>query len=138
MSRFLRDTCSKGWIIIVRFLEDKEVSDDKWDKSDQRALHVASKDDNMDEVKRLLQDGAEVDKEDKDGFTALDVAILHGHLDIAKRLCQEMGVGTSVLNDSEPSPYWAAHLGRLNVVTELLNRGAYINVQTNGGGTPLH
>ena len=49
-----------------------------------------------------------------------------------------MGVGTSVLNDSEPSPYWAAHLGRLNVVTELLNRGAYINAQNNGGGTPLH
>ena len=49
-----------------------------------------------------------------------------------------MTVGTSVLDDSEPSPYWTAHLGWVNVVTELLNRGAYINAQNNGGGTPLH
>ena len=29
MSRFLCDTYSKGWTSVVRFLEDKEVSDDK-------------------------------------------------------------------------------------------------------------
>ena len=49
-----------------------------------------------------------------------------------------MTVGTSVLDDSALSLHWAAHLGRVNVVMELLNRGAYINAQNNGGGTPLH
>ena len=92
----------------------------------------------MDEVNCRLEDGAEVHKKNNAGFTALDMAILHRHLDIAKRLCQEMGVGTSVLDDNAPSPYWAANRGRVNVVMEVLNRGAYINVQTNGGGTPLY
>ena len=79
-----------------RFLEGKKR---------QVALHVATTEGNMDEVQRLLEDSAEVDKEDKDGFTALDVAILHGHSDIAKELCQKMGVGTSVLDNSDPSLY---------------------------------
>ena len=136
MPRFLRDTYSKGWTSVVRFLEDTGISDDKWDKIDQRALHVASKAGDMDEVKRLLEDSAEVHKEDNAGFTALDMAIMHGHLDIAKRLCQEMGVGTSVRDNSAPSLYWAAHLGRVNIVRELIDKGAHINAQTNGGVAP--
>ena len=90
----------------------------------------------MDEVKRLLEDSAEVDKKNNAGFTVLDMAILHRRLDIAKKLSQEMGVGTSVLDNSAPSLYRAVHLGRLNMVTELIDKGAHINAQTNGGVAP--
>ena len=82
MSLFLQGKQLKERTSVVPATADKKVGGDKQDKSDQPALHVASKEGDMDTVQRLFTDGAEVDKEDKDGFTALDVAILHGHLDI--------------------------------------------------------
>ena len=113
-----------------RFLEGKKR---------QAALHVASKEGNMNEVKRLLEDGAEVDKEDKHGFTALDVAILHGHLDLARELCKKMNIETWRLDGSASSLHWAAGLGRLNVVKELIGKGGDIEVKGGEDGkTPLH
>ena len=138
MSRFLGDARSKGWTSVVRFIEDKGVSGDKSDKSDQPALHVASKAGNMDEVKRLLEGGAEVDKEDKDGFTAVDIAILHGNLDIAQELSEKMNINTFWLGETLPPLHWAACLGRVNVVRELVNDGTGINARDENGQTPLH
>ena len=129
MYRFLRDACSKGWTSVVQFMKDK---------CGLTALHVASKEGNMDEVKRLLKEGAEVDKEDKDGFTALDVAILNVHLDIAKELCEKMNINTWMLGESASSLHWAAWIGRLNVVKELIGKGGDIEGKDNGGRTPLH
>ena len=82
-------------------------------KKRQTALHVASKAGDMDEVKRLLEDGAEVDKESKDGFTALDIVILNVHLDIARELCEKMNIDTDWLDGIASSLLWAAGLGRL-------------------------
>ena len=77
ISRFLRDARSKGWTSAVRFVED-EFS--------LTVLHAAIKEDNMNEVKRLLKDGAAVEKEDKDGFTALDIAVLNKKWGIVRKL----------------------------------------------------
>ena len=130
MSRFLRDASSKGWDSFVQFLQDKLRQD---------ALHMACKEGNMDEVKRLLWDGAEIDEEDKDGFTALDVAILNGHFDIARELCKKMNIDTYWLGESASSLHWAAGSGRVNVVKELIDKGGDIEVKGGKDGcTPLH
>ena len=129
MSRFLRDASSKGWTSAVRFMKDE---------FGLTVLHVASKEGNMDEVKRLLEDGAEVDKKNKDGFTALDVAILNGHFDIARELCEKMNIDTDGLDGSASSLHWAAGLGRVNVVKELIGKGGGIEVKEKDSWTPLH
>ena len=116
-------------INMSRFLEDRKR---------QVALYVASKEGNMDEVKRLLEDDAEVDKEDKDGFTALDVAILHGRYDIAKELCEKKNINTDWLDDAGQPLHWAAGLGRVNVVKKLIDKGGDIEVKDEYGWTPLH
>ena len=102
-------------------------------KKRQAALHVASKEGNMDEVKRLLEDGAEVGKEDKDGFTALDIAILNSHFDVARELCKKMNIDTEWLDDSASSLHWAAWNGHVNVVKELIDKGGDIHAKSNNG-----
>ena len=101
-------------------------------------LHAASKEGTMDTVKRLPQDGAEVDKEDNDGFVALDIAILNDKLDISKELYKKISISTDRLGDSSSSLYRAAYLGQLSVARELINRGVDIEVKDNNGRIPLH
>ena len=86
----------------------------------------------------VVENAAAADKVDKDGFTALDIAILNGDLDIAQELCKEMNISTSWLNDSSSSLHWAACVGRVNVVRELINKGGDIEVKDKNGVTPLH
>ena len=101
-------------------------------------LHAASKEGTMDTVKRLPQDGAEVDKEDNDGFVALDIAILNDKLDISKELYKKISISTDRLGDSSSSLYRAAYHGQLSVARELINRGVDIEVKDNNGRIPLH
>ena len=129
MSLLLRDARSKGLAAGARFFLDKLR---------QTALHMACKKGKMNEVKRLLKDGAEVDEEDKDGFTALDVAILHSHLGVARVLCKKIDIDPFGIANHDPSLYWAAHAGRVNVVKELIEKRADIEVKDDHGWTPLH
>ena len=86
----------------------------------------------------VVENVAAVDKADKDGFTVLDIAVLNGDLDIAQELCKEMNISTCGLGVSSSSLHWAANLGRVDVVRELINKGGDIEMKDKYGVTPLH
>ena len=79
-----------------------------------------------------------LDAKHEDSFTALDVAILNGNLDIARELCKKMDIATPWLDDSSSPLLWAACADRMNVVKELVNKGADTEVTDGIGRTPLH
>ena len=78
------------------------------------------------------------DAKDEDSFAVVDDAILNGHLDIARELCTKMDIDTWGLDEDGPSLHWAAYLGRVDVVQELINQGADIDVKDRHGTTLLH
>ena len=52
----------------------------------EMSLIDATESNNKEEVKRLLQSGADINQEDGDGWTALIVAAMNGNIEIAELL----------------------------------------------------
>ena len=138
LSRFPRDTRSKGLTVGARFLFEIGMGVDKHDKSDQTVLHVASKEGRADIVKFILEQGATMGKIDKHGFVALGVAVLNGKFDIAGQLCKKMDIKTYRLSDGAPLLHWAIWKARLDVVKFLVNNKVVISTKDNIGNTPQY
>jgi ankyrin repeat protein len=104
------------------------------------ALHVAAKL-GYKQVLKVLLNICTVNRFDKDGFTALHHAVMKGQLGTVKMLSSAPGVDIDARSSKnfQRSPLWvAAHHGRLEIATVLINRGANLNVKdATSGRTPL-
>jgi ankyrin repeat protein len=102
-------------------------------------LAQAAAEGRSDEVRRLLEEGAQVDERDRTGFTALTWAARHGEIE-AVRLLLAAGANPDLrdgyVNGWSPLMH-ALHKGRTAVVVALLAAGADPNLAGNGGFTPL-
>jgi uncharacterized protein len=93
----------------------------------------------LDEVRRLLDGGADVDRKSPDGFTALGLASFFNRPEIAVALIQS-GADVMVRSDNpmQVAPIdSAAAAGAMEVVEVLLAAGADPNSRQSGGYTPL-
>ena len=92
-----------------------------------------------DEVRRLLEAGAQVDERDRTGFTALTWAARHGEVEVV-RLLLAAGANPNLrdtyVNGWTPLMH-ALHKGQTAVARSLLAAGADPNVPGNGGFTAL-
>jgi ankyrin repeat protein len=89
------------------------------------------------QVRRLLQDGADVNFAQADGATALHWAAYHGDADLAKLLL-EAGADPSAANREGSTPLWlAAKQGDATMVETLLEGGADANEPLPLGRRPL-
>lgn len=99
-------------------------------------LFEAIKNGNLNDVKDLLDKGAEIEAE-KSGFTALTCS-LHCKKDDIVYFLLEMGAD---VNNRGKNNIWplelAVHLGDLNLVKELVTKGANIRAKNKEGKTPL-
>ena len=118
-----------GRVNLVKELVDNGADMEVTDELGRTPLHYATENGRVDVVKFLGDNKADIHTKDKDGFTVLDTAILDGHLDIARELCTKMDIETDWLDGSASSLHWAAWIGRVNVVKELIGKGAYIEVK---------
>ncbi|THD29064.1 Ankyrin 2, partial [Fasciola hepatica] len=101
------------------------------------ALHLASKEAQIDVVRELLKRGASVQMVTKKGNTALHIASLAGHIDIVK-LLMEYGANVNAQSQNGFTPlYMAAQENHVEVVNHLLNNGANPALSTEDGFTPL-
>ena len=90
-------------------------------------------------VRSLLRDGADVNAAQGDGMTALHWAALRGDADIVSVLVY---AGASVTSTTRLGAYTPLHLasrdGRGEAVTLLIDAGSDPNAATTTGATPLH
>jgi ankyrin repeat protein len=112
-------------------------------------------------VTRLLKSGADVNARRSDGATALHIAVRSGVLGIVQNLLdhgadinasvgQRFGVmtfeekGTITYHTAPPSAkggtplHWAAAYEQLEILEELIKRGAKLDVDDGYGNTPVH
>jgi len=98
-------------------------------------LHEAN---NLRDVKRLIEAGADVNAKDYDGMTPLNSAASRGFFTFFPAL-RDAGADVNTKDNAGMTPlHWAAYLGHIEVVQILLSLGADINAKTNSGSTPLH
>jgi hypothetical protein len=100
-------------------------------------IEAASRGD-LEKVKRLLNEGADVNAKNKYGQTPLHWAATWGHLDIVKLLVDRGADINAKDEDGETPLHWAAANDHLDVVEFLLDRGADVNAKSGYGQTPLH
>jgi len=103
-------------------------------------LHLAAANGNVNEVKRLLYDCADVNAKDKTGNIPLHIAASHKQAEIVK-LFLDAGVDINVwTNEFSPKTplHIAAEHGSLEVAKVLIAYGADVNSTDKFGRTPLH
>ena len=93
---------------------------------------------NLEEVQKLLKQGADIHAQDlKSGWTPLHWAALGGSRDVVAFLI-EHGANIKAKNKSGETPlHEAAHYGHRDVVALLIKRGADARAQDAKGFTPL-
>ena len=102
-------------------------------------LHMAAFAGNVENVRLLLDRGANIEARAKNKFrnTPLQVALLTGEYDVAKLLL-DRGADPLVRQAKGFAPmHEAAFLGRIDLIQLLLDRGAEINSRADSGRTPL-
>jgi ankyrin repeat protein len=114
---------------------------------DTTALELATKKGYTDIVRTLLEHGAKPEPNSKLEGRLLQSAIKGGRIDILKALLDH---GINVNARWEPAPIWrergwvetalqvACATGRTDIVELLISRGAEINCEPDGYGSPLH
>ncbi|KAJ8316594.1 hypothetical protein KUTeg_005856 [Tegillarca granosa] len=107
-------------------------------KHDHSKIHKASMFGHCDEVKELLQNGADANERNNIGESPLHISAKHGHPDVVKELLQN-GADTNEWNHKGETPlYISAKHVHLDVVKELLKNGADTNKCNDMGATPLY
>ena len=100
-------------------------------------LHIAAARGDINAVKALLEQRADVNKRDKNGSTPLNEASSKGHANIV-RLLIEKGADVNAKSKVGHSPlHLAAFAGSLESVRLLVEKGADINATLSDGTTPL-
>lgn len=102
------------------------------------SLHEATEAGDLEAVKGLLRDGADVGQLDDRGAPALQIAAARGHLEIA-RVLADYGADVDFLIGGGGTPLaGAARCLKPRLVEFLISRGAEPNKRGDGGLVPLH
>ena len=120
----------------------KRYTDHLKESSDQRELNngllYASQEGNLEEVKSLLDRGANVNAEGVYKWTPLHRAALNGHTEVA-RLLIDRGANVNAENGAKQPPLHKAALnGHREVAKLLIDRGARVDAEDVDKDTPLH
>jgi len=100
-------------------------------------LHGAVAAEDVDEVKRCIAQGVDVNTRDERGGTPLHVASRNGQVNMARFLTAE-GADVNLRDPRGTTALWmAARRGHREVVEFLIEKGADINASNNQGVTPL-
>lgn len=100
-------------------------------------LLAAADEGNVDRVRSLIAEGADVNATTGSGPTALILAVEGGYLDVAKILLSKGADVNAKDNSGQTALIYAAKKGHLDILQQLLERGADLNVRDKDGNTAL-
>ncbi|XP_017885030.1 serine/threonine-protein phosphatase 6 regulatory ankyrin repeat subunit A-like isoform X2 [Ceratina calcarata] len=128
-----------GHDIIVRALIDKGADVDVKDRDLYTPLHAAAASGNIDCMDILMNSGADIEAKNVYGNTPLHIACLNGHADAVIQLIAK-GANVEAVNYREQTPLHlaAASTHGVDCLEVLLQNNVRINVQSEGGRTPLY
>ena len=122
-------------IVIVAGRLNKEEEKEKY--RDYYSLINASKNGDLEKVKLLIENGANIEVKDNNGDTALILASYYRRLEIVKYLV-EKGANINATNDNGwTSLMYASKYGELETIKYLLENGADVNIKNKNGNAAL-
>lgn len=102
------------------------------------SLHQAAAAGNLEQVNKLLAQGADIHAKDENGRTPLHRAAWYARKDVVEVLLAR-GANVNEVDGSGQTPlHMAANFGGKDVPELLLAHGAQIDARDNAGNTPLH
>ena len=101
-------------------------------------LHDAAQSGDIEQVRRLVSLGADLETRNETGATALMLASQNGHGETASLLLSNGADVNVKADDGVTALIVAALYGHAEVVSLLLSSGAEVNAELNGGGTALY
>ena len=102
------------------------------------ALHDAVEDDDMEAVRQLVEEGADVEAKDADGDRPLHLAAQNGHLEVV-RVLVEAGADLEAQVAAGARPlHLAAEEKHGHVAKVLVEAGANVEAEGDDGWRPLH
>ena len=105
-------------------------------KGGESQLHVASRNGNLEMVKALIENGADVNSRDSSQNTPLHLACDNGNLEMVMVLL-EKGATIDAINIDEDTPlHFACLNGHTDLAMALIKKGADIYATDNNGSTP--
>lgn len=106
-----------------------------------QALLAAVEENNIYEVERLIQLGANVNAKTEDNYTPLHVAVNYGSedkKDIVELLLSKGADINAKANDGDTPLYKAIIHSKIEIARFLIDNGSDVNIQNSHGLTPLH
>jgi len=101
-------------------------------------LQKAVEDNDIDQVKLLLNAGTDVNAKDRDGATAIHMAAFHGHTEMVELLLDRGADVNAQTHDIQATALHAAALGgHAPTAQALLDRGAQVDAEDDKGHTPM-
>jgi ankyrin repeat protein len=106
-------------------------------KKPTESLHRFAGEGDIEKVRSLITQGADVNAKDKDSITPLHYAAKKGHTDVAEFLVSK-GAEVNIKSYTDSTPlYFAAAKGHKGVAVLLIAKGADVNAKNKQGRTPL-
>jgi ankyrin repeat protein len=117
--------------------KDKTVIN-KSDENGNTFLHKAARNGDIDTVKYLVSQGADISVKNDYGQTPLQLAVIQSEFKIVEYLVSQSAKLDSKDNDGETPLHRASDYGYTKIVKFLVSHGAHVNVLDNYGNSPLH
>lgn len=134
IARFLNDYYIPQWMVN----RITEAGVNARDNDGYTALHRAIIGGNVNNVKALIDKGADVDARDRDGDTPLHIAARNGRKEIIALLIPKVA-NVNALGEYGYTPlHLAAMYGYQDIVESLVSEGADVHAENNYGHIPLH
>ena len=128
-----------GITMIIITALTAHAQDNTTDRSDvDIQLIKAAENGNIDKVKALIKQGANIDTTDNNRATPLHWASANGHKDTVSLLIGK-GADIDAADNNRATPlHWASANGHKDTVSLLIGKGADIDAADNNRATPLH
>ena len=105
----------------------------------QRGIWQAALDNDLPRVKKLLNNGCDINSTDSSGYSALHYAARSNHIDLVRYLISNGScVNCTTRAGGETPLHRAAYMGNLEIIQLLYSSGGSILLQNNDGQTCLH